>query len=151
MPNRAYEKGYRFELYCSLTLEYNGFHAVRNYASQGIEDLIGIRKDVTLFIQVKNTVTGKHGMTKEEQLILKKHALEYGAIPIFLYKESRNKVVWLNLLTMDYYDSIKKFTKEWYTQRMEMKRQLREVHKKGKSSYNEYVLGNWGMVSGVVC
>jgi Holliday junction resolvase len=143
-------RGYSLEHYCVLTLEYNGFHVKRNALSYGIEDVVAVGKGVTLFIQVKNTQAGRHSLNRVEQLILKKHALVASAIPIYLFSENRERH-WVNLLTNDYYDGIKKYTKEWYMKRQATKKALRELNRKSRSSYCRYVLENWDAVKNFIC
>ena len=82
------------ERYCQLTLEFNGFHVKRNAMSIGVEDVMAFDAAVTLLIQCKNTKRGEKSMTKDEIEILKRHAKEHEAIPIYLYKDGRGKYVW---------------------------------------------------------
>jgi hypothetical protein len=89
-------------------------------------------------------------MTKIELEILKRHAVEYGAIPIFLFKEDR-KAIWLNVLTHDHYDTIKPYTKEWYTGRQAAIRALRDLGKKSRPDYRRHVLENWDCVKSLIC
>ena len=138
------------ERYCVLTLEYNGYHVKRNALSYGIEDVMAISAENTLIVQVKNSDRGRHSMTKEEQLILKKHAMEIRAIPIYLFSENKKKY-WVNLLTNDHYDNVKSYTKQWYENRQKVKKGLRELNKKSKSQYNKYVLENWDFVKNYIC
>lgn len=150
MANSKKVKGYGLERYCVLTLEYNGYHVKRNALSYGIEDVIAFKSmSKPLLIQVKNTLVGKNSMTKEEQLVLKRHAMELEAIPIFLFSENRKKI-WVNLITNDYFE-IKPFTIEWYNNRQLIKNQLRELNNKSKSLYNKYVLENWETVHQFIC
>ena len=89
-------------------------------------------------------------MTRDEQLILKKHAQDIRAVPIYLFSENKRRF-WVNLLTNDHYDSIKPYTKQWYNHRQETKKALRELSKKSKSQYNKYVLENWDDVKDFIC
>lgn len=143
-------KGYVLERYCVLTLEHNNWHVKRNALSYGIEDIIAFKKDSKpLLIQVKNSKSGRHALTKDEQLILIKHALEFNAIPIYLFSENRKKI-WVNLITKDYFE-IKQFTNEWYNNRQLIKKQLRELNQTSKSQYNKYILENWESVHQYIC
>jgi hypothetical protein len=111
---------------------------------------MAVNKTNTLVIQVKNSLAGRHALTKHEQLILKKHAQDIGAIPIYLFSENKKKI-WVNLLTNDYYDNVKEYTKKWYDERQVVKKTLRELNKKSKSQYNKYVLDNWDCVKNYIC
>jgi Holliday junction resolvase len=42
--NKAYQKGYRFELRVKKHFEQKGYYVVRKYASKGAEDLIAIKR-----------------------------------------------------------------------------------------------------------
>jgi Holliday junction resolvase len=47
--NKAYQKGYRFELRVKKHFEQKGYYVVRKYASKGAEDLIAM-KSITVAI-----------------------------------------------------------------------------------------------------
>jgi len=150
LPSKAYKKGYSLERYCQLTLEYNGYHVKRNTMSIGIEDLIAFN-GATLFIQCKNTKRGEKSMSKDELEILKKHAKESGAMPVYMYKDGRNNYVWLDVSTGFSLGTMKSYTKEWYRNRMKIRKQLREMKKKNVAEYNKYVLKNWKEVKEFIC
>lgn len=150
MPSKAYKKGYSLERYCQLTLEYHGCHVKRNAMSIGVEDVMAFKGDNIMLIQCKNTKRGEKSMTKDEIEILKRHAKDLGATPIYLYKDGRNNYVWQNLHLGIVYD-FKPFTKEWYRERMKMREMLRKMKRKNVNEYNKYVLANWSKVSSFVC
>lgn len=87
--------------------------------------------------------------------ILKFHAEEYDATPIFLYKESRGKNVWLDLSNNRPIDWLKPFTKEWAKKRSEIKKKLRTLKdpKKGGSieKWELYVLAHKEEVKNFIC
>ncbi|MGN6615209.1 MAG: hypothetical protein ACTHKC_09210 [Candidatus Nitrosocosmicus sp.] len=142
--------GYSLERYSVLTLEFNGYHVKRNALSYGIEDIIAYNGKQMLLVQVKNIkAKGRHAMTKEEQLILKKHAQEINAIPIYLYWEDGKKH-WVNLLTNDYFD-ISPYTKTWYTNRQYIKKQLKEQYKINRKNYKKFILENWNVFKDYIC
>ena len=146
MPNKNYIKGYNLERYCFLTLEYNGFHIIRKYRSVGVEDIVAIRKDQTLLVQVKS---GNATMDLVEQEILKRHAKDIGAIPIYLFQKDKQKI-WVSLLTNDYYD-LKKYTIDWYIERNKIKKEIKAMKKKSKAQCNRYILNNWVVVKNYIC
>ena len=150
MPSKAYKKGYSLERYCQLTLEFNGFHVKRNAMSIGIEDVMAFKDASVLLIQCKNTKRGEKSMTKDEIEILKKHAEDLGASPIYLYKDGRNNYVWQDLKFGVSYD-FKRYTKEWYRERMKERERLRKMKKKNVNEYNKYVLKNWSKVNAYIC
>jgi Holliday junction resolvase len=153
LASKAYKKGYSLERYAQLTLEYNGWHVKRNAMSIGIEDLIAFKDGYgVLLIQCKNTKRGEKSMSKDEQAILKHHAMDLGGIPVYLYKDGRNQYVWLDLnynLRLD--EALKTFTKEWYRERMGMRAKLRTMKKKNLAEYNRYVIKNWKEVEKYIC
>lgn len=151
MPSKAYKKGYALERYCQLTLEFNGYHVKRNTMSIGIEDVIAFLEHITLLIQCKNTKRGEKSMSKDETEILKRHAKDMRAMPIYLYKDGRNKYVWLDLATGYELDYLRPYTKEWYRDRMKMREMLRTMKKKNVNEYNKYVLKNWNKVCRFIC
>jgi len=151
LPSKAYKKGYSLERYCQLTLEFNGFHVKRNAMSIGVEDVMAFDAAVTLLIQCKNTKRGEKSMTKDEIEILKRHAKEHEAIPIYLYKDGRKKYVWQDVSTGFVLESLKTYTKEWYRERMKMREMLRKMKKKNVNDYNKYVLKNWEKVCRYIC
>ena len=106
---------------------------------------------VTLLIQCKNTKRGEKSMTKDEIEILKRHAKEHEAIPIYLYKDGRKKYVWQDVSTGFVLESLKTYTKEWYRERMKMREMLRTMKKKNVNDYNKYVLKNWEKVCRYIC
>lgn len=119
--------------------------------SIGIEDVLAFKKDDDiLLIQCKNTKRGEKSMTKNEIEILKKHAYEVGATPVYLYKDGRNNYVWQNLRLGVVFD-FKPYTKEWYRERMKERERLRKMKKKNLTEYNKYVLKNWDKVSKYIC
>lgn len=151
LPSKAYKKGYSLERYCQLTLEYNGYHVKRNAMSIGIEDVMAFKEAIVLLIQCKNTKRGEKSMTKDEIDILKKHARDMGAIPIYLYKDGRNKYVWLNVEADVPQEHLRVYTPHWYKTRMFMRNQLRDMKKKNVKEYNKYVLKNWEEVKSFIC
>jgi len=46
---------------------------------------------------------------------------------------------------------MKSYTKEWYRNRMKIRKQLREMKKKNVAEYNKYVLKNWKEVKEFIC
>ena len=140
------------ERYCQLTLEYNGYHVKRNTMSIGIEDLMAFNRFHYLLIQCKNTKRGEKSMNKDEIKILRKHAEDLYAIPIYLYKDGRNRFVWLDVRYNDRFDAgLSPYTKEWYRERMKMREMLRKMKKKNVNDYNKYVLKNWEKVCRYIC
>lgn len=143
-----YNKGYSLERHAVLTLQYMGYHVKRNPKSKGVEDIIALKPETILLVQVKNDNTKHNGMTKVEKEILKRHAMEIQAIPVFLYKEGRGKYVWLNLLNNMPETRMKNYTKEWYQKRQQVLKTLKGLK---KSEKNKYVLENWEDVKNFVC
>lgn len=143
-------KGYSLEHYCVLTLEFNGYHVKRNALSYGIEDVMAVGKNNILVIQVKNTLSGRHALSRDEQLILKKHAQDIGAVPIYLFAENKKRH-WVNLFTNDHYIGIEPYTREWYNHRQATKKALRELSRKSRSQYCRHVLENWDLVKNFIC
>jgi Holliday junction resolvase len=150
LPNKAYKKGYSLERYCQLTLEFNGYHVKRNTMSIGIEDVLAFNDNQTLLIQCKNTKRGEKSMTKDEIEILKRHAQEFHAVPVYLYKDGRGIYVWHELI-LGLKCGMKPYTKEWYRERMKMREMLRKMKKKNLNEYNKYVLKNWPKVKEYIC
>ena len=72
-------------------------------------------------------------------------------MPIYLYKDGRNKYVWLDLATGYELDYLRPYTKEWYRDRMKMREMLRTMKKKNVNEYNKYVLKNWNKVCRFIC
>lgn len=151
LPSKAQKKGYSLERYCQLTLEYNGYHVKRNAMSIGIEDLIAFNYDKVLLIQCKNTKRGEKSMTKDEKEILRLHADELDAIPIYLYKDGRGKYIWQNVSNGWRVEEFDQYNKEWYRERMKERERLRKMKKKNLAEYNRYVLKNWDKVSKYIC
>ena len=118
--------------------------------SIGIEDLIAVRNKDVLLIQCKNTKRGEKSMSKEEIKILRKHAIAMMAMPIYLYKDGRNKFVWLDVTDNGIFN-LEPYTKEWYRERMKMREILRKMKKKNLNDYNKYVLDNWDKVKDYIC
>ncbi len=97
--NKAYQKGYRFELRVKKHFEQKGYYVVRKYASKGAEDLIAIKaskvgyynektkKSVfammseVFLIQCKNLKVEKK-LKREDALRLIKLAEQCGATPL---------------------------------------------------------------------
>lgn len=152
MPSKAYKKGYALERYCQLTLEFNGYHVKRNTMSIGIEDVMAFKEgcDIML-IQCKNTKRGEKSMSKEEKEILKKHAKESNASPVYLYKDGRGKYVWQYLWSGRIKTDLKPYTNVWYRERMKMRKRLRDMKRKNVCEYNNYVLENWDKVKDYIC
>lgn len=144
-------KGYNLERYCIITLEYNGYHVKRNARSLGIEDIVAFNGIDILLIQVKNTLQKHNSLTKNEKQILKNHALELKAIPIFLYKNGRGKYIWFNLKTNLEIKTIIPYTKEWYRNRQIQRKILKRIMKQSKSIYNKYILENWDNIKNYIC
>jgi Holliday junction resolvase len=151
LVSKSYRKGYSLERHCCLTLEFNGFHVKRNNLSIGIEDVIAFNKTYCWLIQCKNTKRKEKSMTKDELTILKKHASELGALPVYLYKEGNGKYVWINVSTGFDIDFLKPFDKMWYRERMKKREELRKMKKKNLTEYNKYVLKNWESVHRYIC
>jgi Holliday junction resolvase len=153
LPSKAYKKGYSLERYAQLTLEFNGWHVKRNAMSIGIEDLIAFKDGHgVLLIQCKNTKRGEKSMSQDEKAILLRHAVELGGIPVYLYKDGRNRYVWLDLYYDLRFDEVfKPFTKEWYRERMSMRNKLRTMKRKNLTEYNRYVIKNWKDVERYIC
>lgn len=119
--------------------------------SIGIEDVMAFKDSVVLLIQCKNTKRGEKSMTKDEIDILKKHAKDVGAIPVYLYKAGRNKYVWQDVNTGWEMERLNAYTMQWYRNRMKMRKKLREMKKKNLNDYNKYVLKNWSEVKEYIC
>lgn len=87
--------------------------------------------------------------------ILRLHAEEYGAIPVFLYKASRGKNVWWDLSKNEEITWLKPFTKEWLENRNSIKRKLADLKnvKKGGSieKWELYVLEHKDEVKSFIC
>jgi len=147
-----YSTGYNLERYCMLTLAYNGYHICRKPRSLGIEDIVAFNDQNTLLIQVKkNKRDGRYALTKIEQEVLKKHAQELGAIPIYLYWEDGQKY-WLNLGNGCYYTGIEQYSTNWLKHRQQTRKMLKDKYRtEGKKSYNTYVLENWDAVKSFIC
>lgn len=89
--NKAYQKGYRFELRVKKHFEQKGYYVVRKYASKGAEDLVAIKKSWTLInksvfsevllIQCKNLKVEKK-LKREDAERLIKLAKQCGATPL---------------------------------------------------------------------
>ena len=163
-------KGAGLEYYAVLTLEYNGYHANKKPLSQGVEDVIAAqKKESNLFVQAKNHAyerkdkkgrliklnpfdTALSPMGKE---ILKFHAEQYGAIPVFLYKASRGKNVWWDLSRNEEITWLKPFTKEWKDERSRIRKKLADLKnvKKGGSieKWELYVLEHKDEVKSFIC
>lgn len=144
-------KGYYLEYYCCLTLEFNGWHVKRNAMSYGIEDVIAIDGDRVMLIQCKNVKRKHNTMTKEDIQILKKHAEELGAIPVYLFKDGRGKYIWQEVTMGFPIEFLTPFTREWLRERNKTRKMLKTMKKKSKSDYNKYVLKNWDTVKGYIC
>lgn len=159
------------EYYAVLTLEYNGYHAGKKPLSYGVEDVIAAqKKESNVFVQAKNHAyqrmdakTGKKiklnpfhtALSPMGKEILRLHAEEYGAIPIFLYKASRGKNVWWDLSKNEEITWLKPFTKEWLEKRNRIKKLLADLKnvKKGGSieKWELYVLENMEQVKSFIC
>lgn len=90
--NKAYQKGYRFELRVKKHFEKLGYYVKRSYASKGAEDLIAIKnvelKDHTakrlsevFVIQCKNLKVEKK-LKREDAVRLINLAKQCGATPL---------------------------------------------------------------------
>jgi Holliday junction resolvase len=143
-------RGYSLERHAVLTLLYNGFHVRRNFRSLGIEDLVATGKYSTLFVQCKDTQKKHTSMTQQQQEILKRHAEEHNAIPVFMYKAGKGQYMWKNL-SIGGYMMFSKFTKEWYDERQKIKKMLKALQKKSQSECDKYVLENWDKIKECVC
>ena len=87
--------------------------------------------------------------------ILRKHAEDYGAIPIFLYKSGRGRNVWWDLSKNEEIKWLKPFTKEWKERRNGIIQKLADLKntKKGGSieKWELYVLENYEEVKAFIC
>lgn len=164
-------KGAGLEYYAVLTLEYNGYHASKKPLSLGVEDVIAAqKKESNVFVQAKNHAyeridpkTGKKiklnpfhtALSPMGKEILRFHAEEYGAIPVFLYKASRGKNVWWDLSKNEEITWLKPFTKEWKEKRSRIKKKLADLKNKKKGGSIEkweiYVLENKEEVKSFIC
>jgi len=151
LVSKAYRKGYTLERHAVLTLDFNGYHVKRNASSIGIEDVIAFDTVQVLLIQCKNTKRKENSMSKDEKEILKRHARELGATPVYLFNDGRGKYIWQDLITGFPLDFIKPYTKEWYRERMKERERLRKMKKKDLTAYNKYVLQNWDKVKQYIC
>lgn len=154
-----------------LTLEYNGYHAAKKPLSLGVEDIIASKKGYrNIYTQAKNHAyertdekTGKKiklnpfhtALSPMGKEILKLHAEEYDAIPVFLYKASRGKNVWWDLSKNEEITWLKPFTKEWKEERGRIKQKLADLKNKKKGGSIEkwelYVLENKEHVKQFIC
>lgn len=93
-------------------------------------------------------------MDEAEQHIFKLHALEYGAVPIYLHVPERGKRLWLNLLDNQPME-FEPFTKEWVQERSRIKKTLSDLKnpKKGGSrkKWKLHVMTYWGDVKSFIC
>ena len=161
-------KGAGLEYYAVLTLEYNGYHANKKPLSIGVEDVIAAqKKESNLFVQAKNyayerIINGKlvkvdpsKALSPMGKEILRLHAEDYGAIPVFLYKASRGKNVWWDLSKDEEITWLKPFTKEWKEKRSKIKQKLADLKNKKKGGSIEkwelYVLENRDKVKSFIC
>lgn len=124
--------------------------------SYGIEDLVAVGKKGKLFVQAKNHKTNPGlALSQIGKEILRRHALEHGAIPVFLYKARRGENIWINLATNREIKWLKPYTKEWLSNRSEIKKKLRELKdpKKGGSTekWETYVLEHYEQVKDFIC
>jgi hypothetical protein len=141
---------------CVLTLEYNGYHVKRNFRSWGVEDVISASNGKQLlFIQAKNYSNHNDSILDEdEQWIFIKHALKYGALPVYLHVPKRGMRCWLDLSTNTelYFD---KFTKQWEKNRNIIKKTLSDLKnpKKGgsRAKWKKYVRANYDDVCNFIC
>ncbi|MDF2736314.1 MAG: hypothetical protein K0S93_170 [Nitrososphaeraceae archaeon] len=99
--NKAYQKGYRFELRVKKHFERQGYYVVRKYASKGAEDLIAIKnieiwdddgKGVTqcsevLLIQCKNLKVEKK-LKRDDALRLIALAKQCGGTPLLVSNQN---------------------------------------------------------------
>jgi Holliday junction resolvase len=150
LVSKAYRKGYSLERFCCLTLEYNGFHVKRNTLSLGIEDVIAFNGDMVYLIQCKNTKLKDKSMSKSELEILKLHAKDLGAIPIYLYKDGRGRYVWQGVFT-GINLHFNAYTPMWYKNRQKIRKELKRLKKSSLPAYNKYVIENWKDVKEYVC
>lgn len=137
----------------------------------GIEDVVsgGKKGARTLFVQAKNHAyerIDKNGkliklnpfhtaLSDFGKEILKRHAEDHDAIPVFLYKAARGKNVWWDLSNNREIDWLEPFTKEWSKKRSEIKNKLRILKdpKKGGSidKWEKYVIENYNEVKSFIC
>lgn len=96
MSNKAYRKGYQFEIYVASYLRRNGFYVIRSAGSHGIYDLIAIRNGKVFGIQCKTN--GR--LLRKELTEIVKTAEKHGIIPFLAFRDGR-RVKIANLLTSE--------------------------------------------------
>ena len=96
MPNKAYRKGYTFEIYVANYLRKNGFYVVRSAGSHGVFDLIAIYHGQIYGIQCKTD--GR--LLRKELTEIVKTAEKHGIIPFLAFRDKR-RVKIANLLTSE--------------------------------------------------
>jgi len=94
--NKAYQKGYRFELRVRNYYQKLGYYVRRSYASKGIEDLIAIKArdcitSEVLLIQCKNN-RRYIPLSKKEKSNLIKLSVQTGGIPIHAYSDEKGHI-----------------------------------------------------------
>jgi len=96
VTNKAYRKGYRFEIYVANYLRRNGFYVIRAAGSHGIFDLIAIYHGCIYGIQCKTN--GR--LLRKELIEIVKTAEKHGIIPFLAFRDGR-RVKLVNLITSE--------------------------------------------------
>ncbi|TVL96974.1 MAG: hypothetical protein CV087_22975 [Candidatus Brocadia sp. WS118] len=94
--NKAYQKGYRFELRVRNYYQKLGYYVRRSYASKGIEDLIAIKARDCITSEVL-LIQCKHNrkyipLSKKEKTNLIKLSVQTGGIPIHAYSDEKGHI-----------------------------------------------------------
>ena len=126
----------------------------RNFRSWGVEDVIATKHGCpNLYVQGKH-YANDDGLDQEEQYIFRWHALDYGAIPIYLHVPKRGEREWLNLIDNKPIQ-FQPFTKEWAQERSRVKKMLSDLKnpKKGGSrkKWKRYVIDHYQEVKSFIC
>ena len=98
MPNKGYQKGYRFELEVKKYLESKGCLVFRSAGSHSLVDLVAFSPQykVVYFVQCKY---GTSKMNKQDIVRLTRLADKFNTIPVYCSRKPTASIVLMNMNT----------------------------------------------------
>jgi len=85
----SYKKGYRFEREVFNLFQSSGYYVIRSAGSHGTFDLICVKDGVVFGVQCKYN----NHLNKREEYAMKLAFKQYGIIPIYAYRRSREPIL----------------------------------------------------------
>ena len=89
-----YSTGRRYEYLIRNDLEYNGYQCIRAAGSKGVADIIALKPNEVLLVQVKNT---NPQLTPNDRAALLNLARITGALPLVAHKPLRKPIMYRQL------------------------------------------------------